>query len=106
MIIHIFNSKSEWVAYIVNSNVFSAETNDWIGWLDNNDFYSPMGEYLGELTQVGSVYRILRNLTQLPKFGRIPPIPPIPPIPSTPPIPPVLPNLPSGYIDIFDEKEK
>lgn len=106
MVIHIFNSKSEWVAYIVKGNVFSAETNDWIGWLDNNDFYSPMGEHLGELVKVGSVYRILRNLMQLPKFGRIPPIPPIPSIPSIPPIPPISPILPVGYIDIFDDKEK
>ena len=102
---YIFNSKSEWVAYVYDGNIFSAKSSEWIGWIDKNEVWSPGGEYLGELYKFSepNFYMVLRKLAALPKFNQFPPFPPFPPLPPFPPFPPFPPLSPLGYIDIFSD---
>lgn len=102
---YIFNSTAKWIAYVWKENVFSVKDNEWIGWISENEVYSPSGEYLGFLEKFAepNYYRVLRRVDDAPKFARMPPLPPSPPLPPVPPLPPLPPLLPAGYIDIFDE---
>lgn len=102
MIKYIYNSKGRAAAYIVGENVFLTDSHEWFARLENgNQVYSPMGEYIGFLSDDDRI--LCENPKPIKPFKGLASLPPLPPLPPLPQLRGLYPLLPINLVDILDD---
>ena len=74
---HLFNSKGEWIAFRIDSNVFNPQ-GFWVGFLpwDDSEVFDTRGFYLGHIYEYGRFYQrtdpIYKGYPEFPKHPGYP----------------------------------
>ena len=97
---YIFNTHGTFVAFVINDNIFTADSR-WFGFLNQGNLvYLKTGEFLGYLRDDD---RIVKKKNELPRPRHLPPIEPL--RPSRPMLPSrrsPMTRLPPEYEDVFE----
>jgi len=92
---YLFDSRGNWIAFIVNDQVFEPDGR-WLGLVVNHDVFAPTGQYLGTLQE----NRLYAASTPRAGLAQPPVLKRIPSVTKKPPYAPAVP-LPAGMLDVF-----
>jgi hypothetical protein len=100
--IPIYTTKGDWFALLHSPYIYNTR-GEWIGWIvETNDVFDVEGVYVGWLSDEK---RILRKRSKNKYERRTPPNPPDRiRAPATIPLPPLMRELPYGVIDVLEEE--